>query len=94
RSRIRGSLGAGRSSLTESPGFALALHLVAVAFVLVVASARWTPPLVILPFALAALRAAWGRRQAGRKFSVQRLAWGEVALSLVFASLLTLSFRL
>ncbi|MFQ5695453.1 MAG: YwiC-like family protein, partial [Terriglobia bacterium] len=47
RSRIRGSLGAGRSSLTESPGFALTLHLVTLAFVLVLASARWTPPLVI-----------------------------------------------
>ncbi len=70
------------------------VHLLVVAFVISLAFARWVSPVVVVPFALAALRAILGQRDRQGTFSLKRLGWSEVVLSLVFAGFLVWGFRL
>lgn len=69
-------------------------HLAVLLLVAAGALLDWVSPLVILPFGLAAGRAAWGVRRFGQRFAVRQLGWNEVAHSLVFAVLLVAAFRL
>ena len=75
----------------QSAGCTMGFHLVVLLFVLLLVFAHWVTPLVVAPFVLATVRAAWGLH--GRKaFTLRRLGWNEVALSLVFAGFLMLAF--
>jgi hypothetical protein len=69
-------------------------HLLVVAFVISLVFARWVSSLVVVPFALAALRAIMGQRARQRTFSLKRLGWSELVLSLVFAGFLVWGFSL
>ena len=69
-------------------------HLLVVAFVISLVFARWVSPLVVVPFALAALRAIMGQRARQGTFSLKRLGWSELVLSLVFAGFLVWGFSL
>lgn len=73
--------------------FVIAFHILILVFVMALAFARWLSPLVAVPFLLAAVRAAHGLRATEGSFALRRLGWSEVALSLIFAAFLTLSFR-
>ncbi len=94
KARIRGRLAVHRPELGRPTRWMVALHVLIVVFVATLVWWRALSPLVVFPFALAALRAAWGAWQAERPFALRRLGWSEVALSLVFAAFLTLGFRL
>lgn len=109
KSRIRAQIAQHRPQVTDPWGFVLAFHLAVVLFVLVLAFFRWASPLVVVPFALATLRAGWPSRlragspapvdaeansiNAAQSLSLRRLGWSEVGLSLLFAGFLTLGFR-
>ncbi len=93
KARIRGRLAVHRPELWRSIRFMVTLHVLAVAFVVTLVWWRALSPLLMIPFAIAALRAGWGARQAERPFALTRLGWSEVALSLVFATFITLGFR-
>lgn len=94
KSRIRSRLVVHRPELRQVTRFMLSFHLAVVLFVLALAFLRWVPPLIVLPFAVAAARAIWGAGREGQPFVLRRLGWSEVALSVFFATFLTLGFRL
>lgn len=92
RMRIR-ALGA-RTPAGEAARLVWAFHLGVLGLAVTLALLRWASPLVVLPFGLAAARAAWGTRQFGQRFALRQLGWTEVAHSVVFAALLVAAFRL
>lgn len=94
KSRIR-SVTAARTpaSAADTARLVWEFHLGLILFVSGLTLFDWLPPLVILPFGLAAARAAWGVRRFGQRFAVRQLGWKEVAHSLVFAVLLVAAFR-
>lgn len=94
KSRIRAQMAQHHPEVGDPRGFMVAFHLAVMVFVLALVSFRWASPLVVVPFAVAALRANWGFSQAGQGLPLRRLGWSEVALSLLFAGFLTLGFRL
>ena len=94
KARIRHRLAVHRPELRGTTRWMIACHAVMVIFVASLLIARWIPPLVAVPFALAAARAGWGAAQGERPFALRRLGWSEVALSVFFALFLTLGFRL
>ena len=71
---------------------ALVLQLLLFAFVAALGAFDWVSPLMVVPFALAALRAAWGLYAEEGPFALRRLGWSEVGLSVVFAIFLTAAF--
>lgn len=94
KSRVRGRLAVHRPELQQATHFMLGFHVAVVLFVLALAYLRWISPLILLPFAVAAARASWGARRISQPFALRRLGWSEVALSIFFATFLTLGFRL
>jgi len=94
KSRIRGRLAVHRPELQQATHFMLGFHVAVVVFVLGLVYLRWISPLILVPFAVAAARASWGARRTGQPFALRRLGWSEVALSIFFATFLTLGFRL
>lgn len=94
KARIRHRQAAHRPELRSTTRWVIAGHIALVLFVVWLLFVRWVPPLVVVPFALAAARAAWGATQGERPFALRRLGWSEVALSIFFAVFLTLGFRL
>ena len=73
---------------------ALVFQLFLFAFVAALGAFEWVSPLMVVPFALAAARAAWGLYGRQRPFALRRLGWSEVGLSLVFAVFVAASFHL
>lgn len=71
---------------------ALVFQLLLFAFVGALGAFDWVSPLMVVPFALAALRAAWGLYAEEGPFAFRRLGWSEVGLSVVFAIFLTAAF--
>lgn len=94
KSRIRARLAVHRLEENPSAAFALSFHFLVLLFVLALVFARWISPLIVVPFALAAVRVTWGLRSSHKPFALRRLGWSEVALSLLFATFMTLGFRL
>lgn len=94
KARIRSRLAVHRPELGSGAWLMVGWHLALVVFVATMVVMKWLSPLIVLPFAVAAARAAWGTWQGGRPFVLTRLGWSEVALSLFFAMFLTLGFRL
>jgi len=62
-------------------------------FVLVLVFQRSAPPVLTVPFAVAAVRASWGALRGRQVLSLRRLGWSEVAFSLFFAAFLALGFH-
>ena len=94
KARIRSRLAVHRPELASGASLMVGWHLALVVFVAAMVVMKWLSPLIVLPFVVAAARAAWGAQQGGRPFVLTRLGWSEVALSVFFAMFLTLGFRL
>ena len=94
KSRIRHRLAVHRPELRSTTRWMVAGQVLMLVAVTALSMARWIPPLVVVPFALAAARACWGAARNNRPFALRRLGWTEVALSVCFALFLTLGFRL
>ncbi|HXE74537.1 MAG TPA: YwiC-like family protein [Candidatus Xenobia bacterium] len=94
KSRIQTRRAVSRADESRAGTVAIVFHVLVLVFVVAVVFARWLSPLVVVPFLLAAVRAAHGIRSAAEaRFALRRLGWTEVALSLVFAAFLTLAFQ-
>lgn len=94
RERIRLQQAARRGAAVPADRWAWLLNFLALAVAGALVWAGETSIWIIVPFALAAARAAWGLRHAAQPLALRRLGWSEVLLSLFFASFLTLGFRL
>jgi hypothetical protein len=94
KARIRSRLAVHRPDLGSGASLMVGWHVALVVFVAALVTLKWLSPLIVLPFGVAAARAAWGARQGSRPFVLTRLGWSEVALSVFFAMFLTLGFRL
>ena len=93
KSRIRARLAHRPAGAGDLAGATIALHFAVAIFVLGLVWFGWIAPLVVVPFALAAVRAAWGLTTKQKWLSLPRLGWSEVALSLLFAAFLILGFH-
>jgi hypothetical protein len=93
KSRIRARLAHRQAGAGNLAGVTITLHFAVAIFVLGLVWFGWIAPLVVVPFALAAVRAAWGLTTRQKWLSLSRLGWSEVALSLLFGTLLILGFR-
>lgn len=93
RSRIRARLATQRPEATDTSQWVFLFHLGVMLSVAALVVAGWARPLVVVPFALAAVRVGWGLRRSGQHFTLRQLGWSEVVLSLVFAAFLLLGFR-
>jgi hypothetical protein len=95
KSRIQERRAASRAEAGGAGRFAVAFHVLILGFVAAMVFARWLSPLIVVPFLLAAVRAARGIRSAAETpFALRRLGWSEVALSVLFAVFVILGFQL
>lgn len=93
RERIRLQQAARRGATVPAGWWASLVNILALGVVAALVWAGQTSIWIVVPFGLAAARAAWGLRAAGQPLALRRLGWSEVLLSLFFASFLTLGFR-
>lgn len=93
KSRIRTRLAMHNPEAARTAGCSMCFQLLVLLFVVALVFARWVAPLVVVPFALASLRAAWGLHDHS-SFVLRRLGWNEMALSVVFAAFVAMSFLL
>jgi len=94
KSRIQTRRAVRRPEDNRSGRFVVAFHFLILVFVVSLVFARGFSPLVVVPFFLAAVRAARGMKSAPEvPLALRHLGWSEVALSLVFAVFLTAAFR-
>jgi hypothetical protein len=91
KSKIRSRLALHNLEAARTASCSMCFQLLVLLFVVALVFVRWVAPLVVVPFALASLRAAWGLHDHS-SFTLRRLGWSEVALSLVFATFLALGF--
>jgi hypothetical protein len=94
KSRIQARRAASRPDEAGTGRFAVVFHILVLLFVAAMVFARWLSPLIVVPFLLAAVRAARGIRSAAETpFALRRLGWSEVALSVIFAVFVVLGFH-
>jgi len=90
KSRLRARLAVQRTG--SMADVTIASHFAVVLFVLALVWRGGIAPIILVPFALATLRAKWGLANSQKGFTLPRLGWSEVALSLVFAGFMILGF--
>ncbi len=91
KSRLRVRLALHHPEDARLVGCSMCFQLLVLLFVVALVFVRWVAPLVVVPFALASLRAAWGLHDPGI-FTLRRLGWSEMALSVMFAAFVAMGF--
>jgi hypothetical protein len=94
KSRLRARRGLAGGGTANIADVTIAFHFAVVLFVVALVWWGGMAPMIVVPFVLATLRAKWGLANKRKAFALPRLGWSEVALSLVFAGFLILSFSL
>jgi hypothetical protein len=95
KSRLQARRAVSRPDEARTGSLAVAFHILILVFVAAMVFARWLSPLIVVPFLLAAVRAAHGLRSATETpFALRRLGWSEVGLSILFAAFVILGFHL